>query len=197
MPRFWLGLTSSPLHTGRHNPEHPLSPKRSTPLAPLRFLRGQHGETDRDRGLSASCPSTLLTIKDRDTPKDTPTRTALHIAVTWLVEAGLVTGESGEASSPLRALAARYMTAQSRPGPQARAAIHVRGPPRENSAMAPRLRYVDSTRPRCWFSRAYAAFSATQPGRFLSEKLAWKVDPYLLRATRGRLAHLRHVATLA
>src|SRR5215204_6415014 len=53
--------------------------------------------------------------------------------------------------------------------------------------MAPQLRYVDPTRPRGWFSRAYAAFSGTRLGRFLSAKVAWKVDPYLLRATRGRI----------
>ena len=49
------------------------------------------------------------------------------------------------------------------------------------------LRYVDPTRPRGLFSRAYAVFSATRLGRFLSAKIAWKVDPYLLRLTRGRL----------
>ena len=49
------------------------------------------------------------------------------------------------------------------------------------------LRYVDPTRPRGRFSRAYAAFSATRLGRFISSKFAWKVDPYLLRLTRGRL----------
>src|SRR5215210_7098895 len=53
--------------------------------------------------------------------------------------------------------------------------------------MAPRLRYVDPFRPRGRFSRTYAAFSGKRLGRFLSEKVAWKVDPYLLRATRGRL----------
>ena len=53
--------------------------------------------------------------------------------------------------------------------------------------MAPRLRYVDPPRPRGRFSRAYAAFSGTRAGRFLSVRVAWKVDPYLLRATRGRV----------
>lgn len=57
---------------------------------------------------------------------------------------------------------------------------------KEGSAMAPRLKYVDPTRPRGRFSHAYAAFSASRLGRFLSAKVAWKVDPYLLRATRGR-----------
>jgi deazaflavin-dependent oxidoreductase (nitroreductase family) len=54
---------------------------------------------------------------------------------------------------------------------------------------APRmpLKYVDPTRPRSRFSRAYAALSATRLGRFFSAKVVWKIDPYLLRATRGRL----------
>jgi deazaflavin-dependent oxidoreductase (nitroreductase family) len=50
-----------------------------------------------------------------------------------------------------------------------------------------RLRYVDPKRRRGWFSRVYAAFSATGPGRLISAKVVWKIDPYLLRATRGRL----------
>ena len=49
------------------------------------------------------------------------------------------------------------------------------------------MRHVDPTRRPRFLSRAYAAFSATRLGRFLSEKIAWKLDPYLLRATRGRL----------
>lgn len=53
--------------------------------------------------------------------------------------------------------------------------------------MAPQLKYVDPTGPRSRFSRAYAAFSATRLGRFLSAKVAWRLDPYLLQATRGRL----------
>jgi deazaflavin-dependent oxidoreductase (nitroreductase family) len=36
-------------------------------------------------------------------------------------------------------------------------------------------------------SRAYAAFSSTRLGRLISAKFVWKVDPYLLRATRGRV----------
>jgi deazaflavin-dependent oxidoreductase (nitroreductase family) len=53
--------------------------------------------------------------------------------------------------------------------------------------MPAQLKYVDPNRPRSSFSRAYAAFSATRPGRFISAKVVWKVDPYLLRATRGRV----------
>ena len=53
--------------------------------------------------------------------------------------------------------------------------------------MPTRLKYVDPNRRRGWFSRAYAAFSSTRPGRWISAKIAWKLDPYLLRASRGRL----------
>jgi deazaflavin-dependent oxidoreductase (nitroreductase family) len=49
------------------------------------------------------------------------------------------------------------------------------------------IEYVDPNRPRSLFSRAYAAFSNTRFGRFISAKIVWKVDPYLLRATRGRI----------
>ena len=52
--------------------------------------------------------------------------------------------------------------------------------------MPAQLKYVDPNRPRGSFSRAYAAFSATRLGRFISSNLAWRLDPYLLRATRGR-----------
>src|SRR5215212_5139601 len=52
--------------------------------------------------------------------------------------------------------------------------------------MRARLAYVDPNRRRSWFSRAFAAFSSTRLGRLLSANIAWKVDPYLLRATRGR-----------
>jgi deazaflavin-dependent oxidoreductase (nitroreductase family) len=53
--------------------------------------------------------------------------------------------------------------------------------------MPTQLRYVDPNQPRSWFSRLYAAMSATRPARFVSAKIGWKIDPYLLRATRGRL----------
>ena len=53
--------------------------------------------------------------------------------------------------------------------------------------MAAQLKYVDPNRPRGLFSRAYAALANTRLGRFMSVHLVWKVDPYLMRATRGRL----------
>lgn len=57
----------------------------------------------------------------------------------------------------------------------------------ENPTIPPQLKYVDPKRPRSLFSRAYAAFSGTRLGRLISAKFVWKVDPYLLRATRGRV----------
>jgi deazaflavin-dependent oxidoreductase (nitroreductase family) len=52
--------------------------------------------------------------------------------------------------------------------------------------MPTQLKYVDPNRPRSLFSRAFASFSATPWGRLFSAKVVWKIDPYLLRATRGR-----------
>ena len=51
----------------------------------------------------------------------------------------------------------------------------------------PRLKHVDPNRRRSLMSRAFAATSATRLGRLISAKVVWKLDPYLLRATRGRL----------
>lgn len=53
--------------------------------------------------------------------------------------------------------------------------------------MTTRLKYVDPNRPRGLFSRVYAALANTRLGRFMSVNLVWKIDPYLMRATRGRV----------
>lgn len=53
--------------------------------------------------------------------------------------------------------------------------------------MPDRLRSVDPNRPPGLLRRAYAALANTRLGRFLSVHLVWKVDPYLMRATRGRI----------
>jgi deazaflavin-dependent oxidoreductase (nitroreductase family) len=53
--------------------------------------------------------------------------------------------------------------------------------------MTSQLAYVDPFRPRGPLSRAYAALANTRLGRFLSVNLLWKVDPYVLRWTGGRL----------
>jgi deazaflavin-dependent oxidoreductase (nitroreductase family) len=50
------------------------------------------------------------------------------------------------------------------------------------------LRHVDPTRAPGRFARAYARFGATRFARFISRHLNWKIDPLLLRVTRGRLA---------
>ncbi len=52
--------------------------------------------------------------------------------------------------------------------------------------MPVQLKYIDPNHQRSSLSRAYSSFSATRLGRFISSKVAWKLDPYLLRATRGR-----------
>ncbi|WP_431950403.1 nitroreductase/quinone reductase family protein [Nocardia lijiangensis] len=51
-----------------------------------------------------------------------------------------------------------------------------------------RARPVDATSPPGWFVRAYAAFAASRLPRFVSRHIAWKLDPLLLRLTRGHLA---------
>lgn len=53
--------------------------------------------------------------------------------------------------------------------------------------MTARLRYVDPTKPPGRLGRLVAALANTRLGRFLSAHVVWKVDPYLMRATRGRL----------
>lgn len=49
-------------------------------------------------------------------------------------------------------------------------------------------RFVDATRPPGPFRRLYAALTATRPLLFFSRHVMWKLDPVLLRLTRGRLA---------
>lgn len=53
--------------------------------------------------------------------------------------------------------------------------------------MPARLRYVDPHRPRGPLSRGYAALANTRFGRFMSVHVLWKLDPYLMRITGGRL----------
>ncbi len=49
------------------------------------------------------------------------------------------------------------------------------------------LKHVDPSRPPSSFNRVYAALANTRLGRFISIHLVWRVDPYLMRLTRGRL----------
>ena len=53
-------------------------------------------------------------------------------------------------------------------------------PPRE-------LAYVDPAAHRGFFYRAYAALVGTRPMGWLSQMLVWKLDPLLMRLSRGRL----------
>jgi deazaflavin-dependent oxidoreductase (nitroreductase family) len=58
----------------------------------------------------------------------------------------------------------------------------------------PNLRYVDPYKRRGRFYRAVCRFSATKAGTWLAVNVAWKVDPYLLKLTRGRFCTARPVA---
>jgi len=49
------------------------------------------------------------------------------------------------------------------------------------------LRHVDPSRPRGPLYRTFARFTASRFGFWLSRTIGWRVDPYLLRATGGRL----------
>jgi deazaflavin-dependent oxidoreductase (nitroreductase family) len=53
--------------------------------------------------------------------------------------------------------------------------------------MGRELRYVDPNRRRGWFTRVFAAFSATRVGKFLSRTIVWRLDPILLRVSGGRI----------
>jgi deazaflavin-dependent oxidoreductase (nitroreductase family) len=53
--------------------------------------------------------------------------------------------------------------------------------------MSAQLKYVDPSRPPGLFSRVYAALANTRLGRFMSVHLVWRVDPLLMRVTRGRV----------
>ena len=53
--------------------------------------------------------------------------------------------------------------------------------------MPARLEYVDPNRPPTVFSRAYAALANTRLGRFMSVHFVWRLDPYLMRITRGHV----------
>jgi deazaflavin-dependent oxidoreductase (nitroreductase family) len=57
----------------------------------------------------------------------------------------------------------------------------------KNRPMPAQLKYVDPNRRRGLLWRASASLSATRLARLFSRKVVWKVDPYLLRASRGRL----------
>lgn len=54
--------------------------------------------------------------------------------------------------------------------------------------MTASVRYVDPTRRPGLLRRAWSAFASTRPALFISRHVNWKLDLFLLRVTRGRLA---------
>lgn len=53
--------------------------------------------------------------------------------------------------------------------------------------MLGRLADVDPTARRGWFYRSFARLSGTRPALVFSKLIGWKLDPWLLRASGGRL----------
>ena len=51
-----------------------------------------------------------------------------------------------------------------------------------------RVRYVDPHRKRGRLYLALARFSATKIGGWLAVRIAWRLDPHLLKLTRGRVS---------
>lgn len=54
--------------------------------------------------------------------------------------------------------------------------------------MPTHLPYVDPNQRRSRFTRAYAAIGTGRLGRFVSRRVFWKFDPFLLRVTNGRIS---------
>ena len=57
------------------------------------------------------------------------------------------------------------------------------------------LKYVDPDRHLGLLARVYVALSATRLGLFLSRRISWKLDPFLLRVTGGRFSTAVFVRT--
>jgi hypothetical protein len=49
-----------------------------------------------------------------------------------------------------------------------------------------RLEHVNPTQEPGLIARSYAALAATRVAKFISRHINWRLDPLLLRATRGR-----------
>lgn len=49
------------------------------------------------------------------------------------------------------------------------------------------LKYIDPSVPPSCLSRAFAAFSNTRLGRFISMRVIWRLDPPLMRLSGGRI----------
>lgn len=50
------------------------------------------------------------------------------------------------------------------------------------------LKHVDANKPAGRFARWYSAVAATHPARLVSRHVNWKLDPWLLRRSRGRFS---------
>ena len=50
------------------------------------------------------------------------------------------------------------------------------------------LRHVDPSTPPSAFTMAWSRMSATRPALFVSRHVSWKLDPWLLRMTGGRVS---------
>ncbi|GAB2513481.1 nitroreductase/quinone reductase family protein [Nocardia heshunensis] len=59
---------------------------------------------------------------------------------------------------------------------------------KRQTPMTLRAKPFDATGRPHWFIRAYAALATARLSRFVSRHIAWKLDPILLRLTRGRIA---------
>jgi deazaflavin-dependent oxidoreductase (nitroreductase family) len=59
----------------------------------------------------------------------------------------------------------------------------------------PKLRYVDPRKRRGRLYLAVCRLSATKPGAWFATKIAWKLDPYLLKLTKGRFSTAGPLAT--
>jgi len=62
-------------------------------------------------------------------------------------------------------------------------------------AHVPNLRYVDPSKTRGRLYFAVCRFSTSKPGLWLAERVAWGLDPLLLKLTRGRLSTTGPVAS--
>jgi deazaflavin-dependent oxidoreductase (nitroreductase family) len=62
-------------------------------------------------------------------------------------------------------------------------------------APSPKLRHVDPDERRGRLYLALCRFSATKAGAWLAVNISWKVDPHLLKLTRGRISTAGPLAT--
>jgi deazaflavin-dependent oxidoreductase (nitroreductase family) len=62
-------------------------------------------------------------------------------------------------------------------------------------AQTPKLRHVDPDERRGRLYLALCRFSATKAGAWLAVNISWKVDPHLLKLTRGRISTVGPLAT--